>query len=206
MGIRDPQILRDRLQVIGEEHLARAWERGGVILLGFHVGPPGSGLALRLLDYPVRSLHGPVGLDFSMGSGWRRIHSSLGSIPVDSGEPSHWAVALHQARQHLGAKGLLSIAADGANGAAAFRIPLPGGPLVIRSGWFVLRRHTGATTLPVLAHRDGRHRVITIHPPLPAPLIDPDEDRAACREVLALRLDSYLRQFPAQCRATLWRP
>ncbi len=199
VGVRDPRRLRERLDIVGGEHLAAARARGGVILLGFHVGPPGSSLALRLLGYPVAS--------------WHQLVEAAGGAPV-GGSPSvsisgaaagRGAAALHQARRHLAGGGVLYVTADGPHGTEACRLPMPGAPIVIRSGWLVLRRYTRAATLPLLAHEEGRRRIITVHPALPPPAPDPGRDVEACRVVLAALLAAYLRRFPEQCRATLWR-
>ena len=85
-------------------------------------------------------------------------------------------------------------------------MPLPGVPVILRKGWLTLRRLTGAATLPLLAHREGHRRIITIYPPLPAVSPDPRVDAETCCAVLTDLLGGYLRHFPEQCRATLWRP
>lgn len=95
----------------------------------------------------------------------------------------------------------MCITADGPVGAEAFRIPLPGGPAIIRSGWLALRRHAGAPTLPILSHLEGRRQIVTIHPPLPEPQTDPVGDALACRDVLSPLLWDYVRRFPEQCRS-----
>jgi lauroyl/myristoyl acyltransferase len=202
-GIRDPAMLRARVRVTGEDHLAAA--RGAAILLGFHVGPPRSSLALQVLGYSVTSMHDLV-CDPSARPGPRARTEWRASIPAARESSANGAVALHQARRHLAEQGWLYIPADGPTGAEAYRIPLPGGSVIIREGWLTLRRHTRATTVPLLAHMDGHRRVITIHPPLPPVSPDPRADAEACRAVLTDLLGSYVRRFPEQCRATLWRP
>jgi hypothetical protein len=46
---------------------------------------------------------------------------------------------------------------------------------------------------------EGHVQVVTIHPPLPAPVNDPAPDLHACRQALGDLLHDYLRQFPEQC-------
>jgi len=203
VGLRDPATLRERVRVTGEEHLVAAVAGAGTMLLGFHVGPPCSSLALQLLGYPVRTIDDLIycpreGLEPDRLAEWRS------PMPMDRKESR--AVALHEARRHLAGQGLVHVLATGRWGAEAFRIALPGGPVIIRNGWLALRRLTGATTLPLLAHDEGRRRVITIHPPLPPVSADPQADREACRPVLTDVLRSYFRRFPEQCRVPLWRP
>jgi len=188
----DPTALRDRVRLLGEEHLAAAGS-GATILLGFHVGPPRTPVALQALGYPVTAMP-----DLTS--------RAAASRPKPSEEPTVRAVALLQARRLLARHEWLYIAADGPPGVEAYRIPLPGGPVIIREGWLTLRRLTGAPTVPVLAHREGSRRVITIHPALPPVASDPRADADVCCTVLADLLGSYLRRFPEQCRATLWRP
>jgi lauroyl/myristoyl acyltransferase len=59
---------------------------------------------------------------------------------------------------------------------------------------------SGIPTLPVLTYREGRQRVIVIHPPLPDPVGDAVRDAAACRGALAPLIEAYVRRFPTQCR------
>jgi lauroyl/myristoyl acyltransferase len=203
VGVRDPATLRENVRITGEEHLAAARPRA-TILLGFHVGPPRSSLVLRLLGYPAMSMHDLVHRPSDPSqpggrTGWRA------SVPMAQLESAYGAVALHQARRHLIQQGWLYMLADGPPGVEAYRIPLPGGPVIVREGWLTLRRLTGAVTLPVLAHREGQRRVITIHPPLSSVSHDGADTATCCAELTDL-LGSYLRQFPEQCRATLWRP
>ena len=191
---RAPAALRDHVRVSGTEHLAAIGERGA-ILLGFHVGPPGTAHLLRVLGYPVTSVHGLV-KDPSE-------HSNQSCPPEQ--EQAHRAVTLYRARRHLAGQGWLYMPADGPPGTEAYRISLPGGPVIVREGWLTLRRLTEAPTLPVLAHLEGHRRVIAIHPPLPEVSRD-GADVAPCRAELTNLLGAYLRRFPEQWRATLWRP
>jgi hypothetical protein len=176
----------------GEEHLA-AVTAGAAILLGFHVGPPRSPVALRALGYRVTAMP-----DLT--------HHAGVSLPKNSEESTVRAVALLQACRLLARQEWLYIAADGSPGVEAHRMPLSGGPVILREGWLTLRRFTGAPTLPVLAHREGARRVITIYPALPPVASDARADADACCAALTEILEAYLHQFPDQCRATLWRP
>src|SRR5439155_953064 len=63
VGMRDPETLRRHVAARGEEHLAAAG--AGAILLGFHLGPAQSYLALRVLSHmdgrvQVVTIHPPL--------------------------------------------------------------------------------------------------------------------------------------------------
>ena len=92
----------------------------------------------------------------------------------------------------------LFLAADGGRGREAFRVPLPGGPVVVRAGWLALREQTQAPVLPVLSHREGPAQIVTVHPPLPA-------DLASCEKIVGRLLDDYTRRFPEQCYSLAFR-
>src|ERR1700693_5391971 len=49
VGIREPETLRHLITIRGEEHLAATGR--GLILLGFHLGPPGPHLALQVAGH-----------------------------------------------------------------------------------------------------------------------------------------------------------
>jgi lauroyl/myristoyl acyltransferase len=195
VGIRDPETLRRHISVRGEEHLAAAG--GGVILLGFHLGPRGSHLVLRAVGHDVTW----VGGQGASGAWSRRVRDEYlrhrGDLLFSRGEQP-WLRRLYRARALLRDGGAIFISADG-SGREAFSVPLPGGPLLVQSGWLTLRRATRATVLPVLSHLEGRTQVVTIHPALPPPAGDPGLDREACRRALASVLGEYVRRFPAQC-------
>ncbi len=86
----------------------------------------------------------------------------------------------------------MHLTGDGPFGREAFRIPLPSGVLVVRSGWWTLRSLTRATTLPVLTRREGRRLVVAVHAPLPDPADDRGEgcSRAAPRSFPGRRAGS----------------
>ena len=198
VGIRDPDLLRRRFLILGEEHLRTARARGGTILLGFHAGPAGSAVALGLAGYRMVSVEGVGDGPPRAGAAWSGVLRE--TLAVAGRDPRLRAAALNAARRYLLGGATLYLNADGPFGTEAFRIPLTGGSVVIRSGWLTLRRHTGAATLPVLSHADGRRWVITIHPPLPAW----DRDSDGCRAVLTRLLEDYARRFPEQCRTVVW--
>jgi lauroyl/myristoyl acyltransferase len=199
-ALLDPERARQRLEVRGLDHLEEARRRGGVILLGFHVGIIIIHRFLALLGYEVTAMGGS-GL-------WHRVPSVpapwqavLDRSPthVWTEAPGSRADALYRLRQAALSGGIVMIMASGGRGRVLFDLPLPGRPLSVRAGWFVLRRATGLPTLPVLGHLEGGRRVVTIHPALPAP--DPDEprDRDACRAALNPILEDFVARFPEQC-------
>jgi len=115
-------------------------------------------------------------------------------------------VLFYRARRMLLDGKTVSMMADGGSGTEAFRVPLPGGPAFIRSGWLTLRRQTGAPVLPVFTHLEGRAQIVRVHPPLPSGEPDPARDLEACRDVLERLLVDYLRRFPEQCYSLAFRP
>jgi hypothetical protein len=56
LGIRTPEDLRRLVILKGEAHLKAT--STGAIILGFHLGPPGVAVALRVLGYPVTWMGG----------------------------------------------------------------------------------------------------------------------------------------------------
>jgi lauroyl/myristoyl acyltransferase len=88
---------------------------------------------------------------------------------------------------------------DGISGRELFRVPAPAGTLIVRAAWWLLRRQTGAVTLPVLAYREGSKAVIAVYPPLPPPIPDPVEDANQCRARLAPLVQDFVRRHPDQC-------
>jgi len=197
VGFRGPDHFGSQVVVNGEEHLAAA--RGhGVILLGFHLGPPGAALALRATGHELTWARGWGDSQSGSGEGWRRFHQEGEMLSLSQSSTSLGGV-LYEARRVLLDGGVIYITADGGRGRRAFKISAPGAPMIIRSGWLALCRHTKATVLPVLTHLDGNRQVVTIHPPLPP--IDGDPARAVerCRAALGQVIAPYLREHPEQC-------
>jgi hypothetical protein len=208
VGIREPELLERHIAVRGEEHLDAAGQRGA-ILIGFHLGPRNAYLALRAAGRaltwiggqttsgawarPIRDRYQRPGQDL-LPPGREHLVSDLTRVRL-----------LYRARQILLDGGLVFIGADGV-GAEAFSLPLPGGSLSIRAGWLFLRGATSAPVLPVLSHMEGPVQVVTIHPPLPAPVDDPALDLQACRNALGDLAHTYLRQFPEQCPMLAFAP
>ena len=109
-------------------------------------------------------------------------------------------------RRLLARGGFVFLTADGPFGGELFRLDLPGLAPVVRTGWFTLRRQLGLRILPLFAHEEGAQRIVTIHPPLPAPTGDEAADKAACRAVLTAMLGDYVRHYPSQCRYLAFPP
>jgi lauroyl/myristoyl acyltransferase len=201
VGFRHPDDLRRHLVVQGQEHVDGV--SGGRIFLAFHLGLGGLD-GLRALGHRVTALWVPSTLWAWPEKAWRSLDGG-GELASPRGDRAAWGSALYQARRALLDGGAIYILADGSSGTEAFRVPLPGGPIIIRSGWIALSRQTGATVLPVLSHLEGYTQVVTIHPALP--LLDPDPVRGleSCREALGALLASHVRQFPEQCPTVAFR-
>jgi lauroyl/myristoyl acyltransferase len=196
VGVSSTEAVRRDVVLEGADHLRAAG--AGAILLGFHLGPPRPWFRLRTLGYPVRlagrleaSVHDPR---------WAEALAARDAVRLPDGTPRDRLAGLYQIRDLLRSGALVYLTADGPFGREAFRLDLPGAPLIVRTGWFALRRQTGVPILPVFAHRDGKGHVIVVHPPLPPPDRDPARDLAACRAILAPLVAAYVRRFPAQCR------
>jgi lauroyl/myristoyl acyltransferase len=191
-GPPDPR----RVLLHGKEHLDAVHGRGA-ILLTFHLGPGLTGRVLRDCGYLTRGTGEPSDL----------VRPTIPTRSQEFPRPVQWqrddvasrGVGLLRARGHLLAGALLRITADGGAGQAAFEVPLPGLAFTVRTGWWALRRQTGVSALPPLVRREGRRFVVDIHPPLPDPAEDPEQDKARCREVLTELLGDYVRRFPDQC-------
>jgi len=197
LGLRSPEELRPYTVVEGEEHLTAV--SGGAILLSFHVGPPCIDVVLKLRGHPVTYLGRH---DRALTRAWWRDAwwplVETDPLTRAGGGPGRWTAVLYTGRQILLDGGRICIMADG-RGKELFRIPLPGGPMVIRPGWLTLHQLTGAPVLPVLTRLDGLTQVITIHPAL-LPLTS-DPALKVSREILAALLQDYVRKFPEQCPA-----
>jgi len=196
VGVRDPEHLRRRLVVEGRERLDAAARRGGVLLVGLHLGSAATALALKVAGYPV-------------------VFTGRGRGPLWPRAPARWIVpaaedliqwtdvasrviALRRIQRRLLAGGLVYMAADG-DGQDAFSIGLPGGDLAVRAGWLAVRRTPNVTALPVLAHTESGRLHVQIHPPFPESLADREAEIAACRAHLAPIVGEFVRRWPAQC-------
>jgi lauroyl/myristoyl acyltransferase len=196
VGVRDPEALRRRMILDGTEHLEDAAKRGGTLLVGFHLGSAATALALRV-------------------AGYRVVFTGRGKGPLWPKAPARWIVpppediiqwtdltsrvaALRRIRRRLVARDAVYMAVDG-DGREAFTIPMPGGGIVVRSGWLALRRDVSVTTLPVLAHTEGSQLRVRIHPPLPEPTADLSADIANCRDHLTPIIEEFVGRFPEQC-------
>jgi lauroyl/myristoyl acyltransferase len=196
IGVGDASKWPQRVRIEGRERLAAL--SGGAILLGFHLGPPRTAFMLRSLGIPVH-LTGRLQSADRDGR-WAGALQASQAVRLPAGAPRGRAEGLHHIRGLLRRGALVYLAADGPFGREAFRIDLPGGPLVARLGWFTLRRITGVPTLPVLTWQSRGGRVIAIHPPLPPPHPDAAADAESCRSALTPLVEDYVRRFRAQCR------
>lgn len=196
LGISGADDLSRDVVIEGTEHLEHL--SAGAILLGFHLGPPKAWLALRVHGYPVR-FAGRLE-SARPDARWQRLLETGDVIRLPDGDAHARLRGLHRIRNLLREGSLVYLTADGPFGRESFRINLPGGPLVLRLGWFALRRATGVRVLPVLVHRDKHRRVVVIHPPLPDPEDDPQRDAVACQAALTPLVERYVHRYPTQCR------
>ncbi len=195
VGARSANDVLSQFILQGQEHFRAV--SGAIILLGFHVGPPYSYVALRASGRPVTVLALQCLPEKWSREPWGRPESENQDLLLGNDGFSR-ATMLHRAQQVLRDGGTVYTTADTVpegDGREAFRLVVHGRDLIVRSGWLVLYRRTGAAVLPVLAHLDGRHVIVTIHPPLPRPGPDP----TACREALERLLVDYAERFPDQC-------
>jgi lauroyl/myristoyl acyltransferase len=206
LGVRRPEDLAGRVVVHGERHLAEG-EGRGTLLLGFHFGPPNTDVALRALGHPT-AFFGTARRSRAWASpAWRAFADLRDTLaPLTGPTRQFWVGYLYRARRVLLDGRTLFMMADSWSGRELFRIALPGGDMVVRSGWLALLRQTGARVVPVTARLEGRTQVITIHPPLPAPGADGFPDVDACRAVLTELAEEYMRRWPEQCPAVIFPP
>ena len=196
VGVRDPEELRRRLAVEGREHLDAAAQRGGVLLVGLHLGSAATALALKVAGYPL------VFTGRGRGPLWPRAPARwIVPAPEDLIQWTDVAsrvIALRRIQRRLVARGMVYMAADG-DGQDAFTIPLPGGDVAVRGGWLAVRRTPDVSALPVLAHTEDAWLRVRIHPPFPASVADRSADLAACRAHLTPIVAEFVRQWPEQC-------
>jgi lauroyl/myristoyl acyltransferase len=197
-----PETFRRHVTIEGTEHLVAAARRGGTILLGLHVLPGVATLALAAHGYRLV----PTGMTGAF-KGWTLAEARWAPLLDEWRRGILWRDERSAAGGLAHLRGLLvrgatvHLTADGPFGREAFRIPLPAGTLVVRSGWWTLRRLTRATTLPILARREGRRFAVKVHPALPEPTDEPGEDLRACHAALVPLVDELVRRVPAQCEA-----
>jgi hypothetical protein len=196
-GGRAAALERCRFQ--GLEHLDHA--PAGALLLGFHLGPPVVPLALHIRGYPLH-VWGGVRIDPRRGAAWARFLAP-GEDPFIRVSGGHAVANLHRARQLLLEGKRVFVPVDG-KGRPAFVIPTPPRAVALTTGWLALRRHARPTSLPVIAHRDGPHVVVTVYPPLPAVDPDPERDLWVCRDRLSAIVREFASRLPAQCRPPLF--
>lgn len=200
IGARRPDLIRPHLVIQGRAHLDAAVGRGPVLLLGFHLGPPGTFLALRMLGYRLTFIGAAGAVSFwPRRREWTGLLEDRDTISLTPGDVVSAARALHIGHRVLQQGGTMFLLGDGGLGPEVFRMPVPGKDVVMRSGWFAMRRLSGATTLPVLSHLRGRQRVVEVFHPLPAPVRDVEADREICRTHLMPIVSAYVRAWPAQC-------
>ena len=200
IGAERPDILRPHLVVQGRTRLDAAVGAGPVLLLGFHLGPPGAFLTLRLLGYRLTFIGAAAAVTYwPRRREWTGLLEDRDTISLTPGDAISAARALHVGHRVLQQGGTLFLLGDGGLGAEVFRLTVPGKDVVMRAGWFTMRRLSGAVTLPVLSHLHGRQRVLEVFPPLPAPVRDVEADRETCRMHLMPIVSAYVRARPAQC-------
>lgn len=196
LGLRDPEQFRRHVIVRGEEHLSGA--AGGTILLGLHLGPPNTDVALRLAGHKLAWLgHGRCSRTWSRPA-WRALLDPRESLTPPDGE-KFWAGYLYRARRILLDGGTIVVKADSWSGRELCRIRVPGGVAFIRAGWVLLHRQTGARVVPVLSHLAGRDHVVTIYPPLPTPAPGDADELREWKDILTALVQDYARRLPEQC-------
>jgi lauroyl/myristoyl acyltransferase len=205
IGVRGPRDFARRVVVHGANHLADASGRG-TILLGFHLGPPNTDVALRVLGHPAAFLGTARRSRAWASPAWRALIDPRDTLSPPEEPTRFWVGYLHRARRLLLEGRNLYIMADSWVGRELFRIALPGCELIVRAGWLSLWRQTGARVVPVTARLDGRVQIITIHPPLPAAGREPDAHLGASRAILTRIVEDYVARWPAQCPALIFPP
>jgi hypothetical protein len=197
-ALASPEVFRALVRVDGRAHLD-AIGRRGAILLGFHVLPGVAALALAVsgVRFVATGEEGAFRAWTRASLPWQSALDAWRDRVVWS-DPASRVRGLARLRDRLKSGGLVHLTADGPAGRELFRIGLPVGALVVRSGWWTLRRLTGAPALPILAHREGRRVVVRIMPALSAPLDDPAEDLRVCQATLASLVADHVRRFADQ--------
>jgi lauroyl/myristoyl acyltransferase len=196
LGVRSPEALTRRAVIRGDEHLTTAPK--GTILLGFHLGPPNVDVTLRILGQKLAWLGSSRNSWVWSSEAWRPLSDPRQNLAPPDDE-WFWPGYLYRARRILLDGGALFIMADSWAGRPAFSVPLPGGPMTVRSGWLSLCRLTGARVIPMVTHLEGRTQVITVHSALPTPVPGAADPLATWREIITDLVSDYVRRFPEQC-------
>ena len=198
--IESPAALRQRVVLEGRARLDASMGRP-TILLGFHLGSSLSRWGLAVHGYDcllagdgVWSFRGHA----APQAGWREVPETEAVVSPGAG-PVERSIVLYRLRALLLAGRTVRLLGDGADGRELFRVPLARGSLVVRAGWWLLRRQTEAVTLPVLAHQERSSVVVTVHQALPPLIGDPEEDLARCRAMLEPLVQDFVRRYPEQC-------
>lgn len=204
IGNSDLKVFRDSVDLQGRAFLDQAVAAGGAVVASFHLGPGPASDCLTLFGY--RPIVGGEGLRFSAPNRPAEWNDLPQPIYVSWADPASRATGLYRLARHVRAGSLVVLPVDAADdGRVEFSIGLPGRTLAVRSGWFTLRRLTGAPTLPVLLHWNGSRRVVRVHPPLPPPDADVERDRLACQSQLTDIVRAYVGAYPEQCLSlALW--
>jgi lauroyl/myristoyl acyltransferase len=201
LGVCDPVEDAASMAIEGADRLRAV--TSGALLLGFHLGPPRIWLGLRAAGLPVRMVARFE--ESRRDARWAGLIEAGEVIALPRDEAGRLQ-ALYRIRSLLANNALVCIPADGIYGREAFRIDLPGRPMIVRGGWLALRRQLRVPVFPVLARAEGRRRVVTIHPPLPPVQRDAAADVAHCRDALAPLLADYVGRYPTQCRYLAFPP
>jgi lauroyl/myristoyl acyltransferase len=192
IGVRRPEDVRRRIVIQGEEHLTPT--STGTILLGFHLGPPGVDVVLRIAGHRLSWLGGPRNSRAWRRDAWRDLRDPKENLspPRDN---RFWPGYLYRARRILLDGGTVFTMADdwAWRGQKVWPVQVTGGALYIMQGWQALWRQTHARVLPVLTHLAGRVQVIVIPPPL-----RDDADGTAWQETLSAMLTAHVERFPEQ--------
>jgi hypothetical protein len=194
----DPGGRRKTATIEGRAPLDEAAERGGVLVVTFHLGPGSTARALRECGYSL--VAGGAGYRFVAPDSAAAWNSLPPLVRVPWRDTDSRATGLYKLARALRRGALVVLPADALDGGRVeFSLPLFGRMLDVHSGWFTLRRLTQAPTFLVLhSWRDGG-RVVTVYPPLPPPPADVEADRLACHAYLLDVLRPFVSAHPEEC-------
>jgi KDO2-lipid IV(A) lauroyltransferase len=194
---RNKEILQRRVNIIGAEHLLRAYERGkGVIGLTAHLGN-WELLAVYLaailkVKFAVvaRNLNNPR-LDRLLNS----VRAKLGIRVIHKGRSG---ISLLRTLRHN--EGLGMLADQDSRGEGLF-VPFFGNLAHTQIGVAKLALATGTPIVPMFIVRndDGCTHTIFIEPPLSFDLTNnPEADIKTITQTFTHRIESYVRNYPTQ--------